>query len=186
MTGQQHPRRYSGTALLPVAGLVLGFVAASFVQAGAHGAKHNPTRFRYLQKHGIPEVYKNLKSPVMTKADISKGATLFAENCASCHGATGEGDGEAGKDLNPKPPALRSMMDMMAMMRQEGHAMKGMKKMMGMMNNNPDGYLIWTVSEGGAAMNTAMPAFKDILSEKERWQVISYMLDGFKAKAGKN
>mgnify|MGYP003394248265 CR=1 FL=1 len=34
---------------------------------------------------------------------LSKGKTLFAQNCASCHGAEGAGDGPAGAALNPKP-----------------------------------------------------------------------------------
>jgi len=34
---------------------------------------------------------------------ISKGKTLFSTNCASCHGAEGNGDGVAAVALNPKP-----------------------------------------------------------------------------------
>jgi mono/diheme cytochrome c family protein len=30
-------------------------------------------------------------------------AALYAQQCASCHGDTGKGDGAAGKYLNPKP-----------------------------------------------------------------------------------
>ncbi len=183
MNNQKMTARKHGVIALLAPGLALGFIAMSYIEAGAHGAKHNPSRYQYVKKNGIPKAYQTKKSPAMNAADISKGATIFAENCASCHGTTGEGDGPAGKDLKPKPPALRSMMNMMAMMRNKGN---GMKEMMSMMNGNPDGYLIWTVSEGGSAMETAMPAFKDILSETERWQVINYMLDGFKPlKPGK-
>jgi high-affinity iron transporter len=35
--------------------------------------------------------------------DISEGAHLFAENCASCHGAGGHGDGAAAASLRPRP-----------------------------------------------------------------------------------
>jgi high-affinity iron transporter len=34
---------------------------------------------------------------------ISDGKLLFANNCASCHGSNGQGDGPAGKGLDPKP-----------------------------------------------------------------------------------
>lgn len=34
---------------------------------------------------------------------ISDGKLLFANNCASCHGVNGQGDGLAGKSLNPQP-----------------------------------------------------------------------------------
>jgi len=35
--------------------------------------------------------------------DVESGKQLYAANCASCHGATGHGDGPAAAALNPKP-----------------------------------------------------------------------------------
>jgi high-affinity iron transporter len=35
--------------------------------------------------------------------DLARGAALFAERCALCHGAAGHGDGPAGKSLDPRP-----------------------------------------------------------------------------------
>lgn len=35
--------------------------------------------------------------------DKAKGKKVFANNCATCHGATGKGDGVAAAALNPKP-----------------------------------------------------------------------------------
>jgi len=34
---------------------------------------------------------------------LARGRALFAQNCVSCHGAKGEGDGPAGRGLNPPP-----------------------------------------------------------------------------------
>jgi mono/diheme cytochrome c family protein len=34
---------------------------------------------------------------------LERGRTLYAQTCVSCHGAKGEGDGAAGKGLNPPP-----------------------------------------------------------------------------------
>ncbi|WP_168196570.1 FTR1 family protein [Bdellovibrio sp. ZAP7] len=34
---------------------------------------------------------------------VSEGQKIFAQNCASCHGSSGMGDGLAGQALNPKP-----------------------------------------------------------------------------------
>ena len=34
---------------------------------------------------------------------MERGRTLFAQTCSSCHGPKGEGDGAAGKGLNPPP-----------------------------------------------------------------------------------
>lgn len=46
--------------------------------------------------------------PEFGAADVDAGKTLYATNCASCHGATGKGDGDAGKALNPPPRDLTS------------------------------------------------------------------------------
>lgn len=37
---------------------------------------------------------------------IQHGAQLFAQNCVSCHGPKGEGDGVAGENLSPRPRNL--------------------------------------------------------------------------------
>ncbi|MGI9414631.1 MAG: c-type cytochrome [Hyphomicrobiales bacterium] len=42
-----------------------------------------------------------------------------------------------------------------------------------------DGYLMWTLLEGGEPLETAMPAFKEVLSDSERWQIIRYLNGGF-------
>jgi high-affinity iron transporter len=36
-------------------------------------------------------------------ADAAKGAQVFAQFCATCHGPQGAGDGPVGKTLNPPP-----------------------------------------------------------------------------------
>lgn len=38
--------------------------------------------------------------------DIARGAALYAEQCASCHGADGKGDGPSAKGLEPPPIAF--------------------------------------------------------------------------------
>jgi len=39
-------------------------------------------------------------------ADLTRGAFLYAQSCASCHGLTGQGDGPEARRLNPKPPRI--------------------------------------------------------------------------------
>lgn len=56
---------------------------------------------------GYADVKKLGKNPVAGDVEATKaGATLFATNCASCHGPAGLGDGPAGMALNPKPRNL--------------------------------------------------------------------------------
>ncbi|MFN8605948.1 MAG: cytochrome c [Vulcanimicrobiota bacterium] len=56
---------------------------------------------------GYADVKKLGKNPVASDIEATKaGATLFATNCASCHGPAGLGDGPAGMALNPKPRNL--------------------------------------------------------------------------------
>ncbi|BDA79955.1 hypothetical protein LPTSP3_g28850 [Leptospira kobayashii] len=40
--------------------------------------------------------------------EIAKGEELFLQNCSSCHGEKGLGDGPAGTALNPKPRNYKS------------------------------------------------------------------------------
>jgi cbb3-type cytochrome oxidase cytochrome c subunit/mono/diheme cytochrome c family protein len=39
-------------------------------------------------------------------ADLPRGQSLYASNCASCHGSHGEGDGPGGASLRPRPANL--------------------------------------------------------------------------------
>jgi mono/diheme cytochrome c family protein len=41
--------------------------------------------------------------PGLDAADAAAGKAVYDQSCAGCHGATGKGDGEAGKALNPPP-----------------------------------------------------------------------------------
>ncbi|AZL61341.1 cytochrome c [Rhodobacteraceae bacterium HSP-20] len=118
-----------------------------------------------MQRHwtymneGVPSAYRGARNPLRsTDETLAAGATLYAENCARCHGPTGFGDGEEGRSLTPSPALLNYLVQM---------PMAG------------DEYLLWTVSEGGKAFETAMPAFKDSLSEDQIWSIIAYMRAGF-------
>lgn len=83
--------------------------------------------------------------------DVGLGAKIYAQNCASCHGATGNGDGPVGKSLNPKPIAFTD---------KERASQRSLFA------------LYQAVSQGLAG--TAMPAFGQ-LSEEDRWAVATYL-----------
>ncbi len=103
----------------------------------------------------VPEEYAGLTNPVAAdEASLARGAEIFAASCATCHGDGGMGDGPAAATLNPAPPAIAHTSQMLG-----------------------DDYLFWRISEGGAMapFNSAMPAWKAILDEGARWDVITYV-----------
>lgn len=120
-----------------------------------------PRAKRHLEfiQAGVPLEYRSVRSPYpnVTKA-INGGGELYKPYCASCHGPRGRGDGDAGLDLVPSPALLSRLMDV---------------------QGTVDEYLLWTISEGGKPFDTAMPAFKDRLTEDQIWQIVAYMRAGF-------
>ncbi len=133
---------------------------------GMMGKKHGPgykgnrVRHRVIRMGGgVPAPYTDAENPLPANDEhIKAGETLFVEQCASCHGMSGKGDGEAGRELSPKPANIAYVM----------------KKRIA-----TDPFLFWSISEGGAPLKTAMPAFKDTLSDQQRWQIIHYLRSDF-------
>lgn len=124
-----------------------------------------PGQQQRMQRHwtfmneGVPASYRGARSTVRATPEIiADGQSLYSNNCASCHGAEGLGDGEAGQSLVPSPALLRWFIQM---------PMSG------------DEYLLWAISEGGERFRTDMPAFKETLSEEDIWKIIAYMRAGF-------
>ena len=120
-----------------------------------------PRAKRHLEfiQAGVPLEYRSRRSPYpQAPKVIADGSVLYADHCGSCHGATGRGDGNAGLDLVPSPALLAHLMDA---------------------QGSVDEYLHWSIAEGGKPFGTAMPAFKDRLTENEIWQIVAYMRAGF-------
>jgi mono/diheme cytochrome c family protein len=112
-------------------------------------------RHHQAMMHGIPEPYRSARNPLPnSEATLERGAAVYAQNCAACHGANGYGDGPAGQQLTPRPANL---------------AWLAHSHMVG------DQYVYWTVEEGGQPVGSAMPAFKDILSKCDIWAVVTYV-----------
>ncbi len=102
-----------------------------------------------------PSDFANMTNPVAGQQDaITAGKQIFDNNCSTCHGTDGKGDGPSASALNPKPANL-------TFTAQETN----------------DAYIHWVVSEGGAAvgLSSAMPSFKGVLSDEQIWQVTSYV-----------
>jgi mono/diheme cytochrome c family protein len=120
------------------------------------GMRGSMPRHHAAMMSGIPAPYDAMTNPLpRTRETVERGARVYAENCESCHGATGFGDGAAGRQLSPPPGNLAWLSEMP----------------MGQW----DPFMYWTVAEGGTQFGTAMPAFKDGLSKDDIWAVIAYV-----------
>jgi mono/diheme cytochrome c family protein len=90
------------------------------------------------------------------QADIDKGATLFKQNCASCHGQNAEGTADWKKtdaDGNYPPPPLNGT----------AHAWHHNKEL-----------LKRTILEGGVKLGGVMPGFAGQLSDQDIDAVIAF------------
>ncbi len=108
----------------------------------------------------IPEAYANLTNPYANDpAAAAEGEQVFKDgDCYECHGETLQGDGKLSAGLLPKPSNLTDPILM------------GLPFM-------TDNYLFWRVSEGGAQppFFSAMPAWKHLISEDDRWKVVTFI-----------
>ena len=80
-------------------------------------------------------------------ASTSQGEAIYTKNCVSCHGNPGKNNSL--KSLTPVPPDLSSA---------------GTQSL-------TDGELFYILSTG----RMVMPSFQNVLSEEDRWKVISYI-----------
>jgi copper resistance protein D len=83
-------------------------------------------------------------------SSITRGAQIYAANCALCHGVDGRGDGPAAASLPRKPANLTA-----------AHLL-----------THRLGDLFWWISHG---RNQAMPAFADSLSAQQRWDAVNFI-----------
>ena len=99
---------------------------------------------------GGPKVVEPLPA---NPPSLARGAVVFHERCAACHGETGRGDGPKAKSLKGPPPA--NLAD---------HAVMGEKSLL-------DIYRRIAIGTPG----TAMPEFAEDLPADDRWAVASYV-----------
>jgi putative copper resistance protein D len=87
----------------------------------------------------------------LTAQSIVRGAQVYADNCAGCHGNEGHGDGPLAKNTPVAPADLTAE-----------HIFE-----------HTEGDLFWWISQGIAA--GGMPGFADALDERQRWNVINFI-----------
>lgn len=97
-----------------------------------------------------PESAKGVTNPLKgDQKTLEAGAKIFAQQCATCHGKGGKGDGPASQYLGKELPDFTSAK----------------------FQSQTDGELFWKISHG----NAPMPTFEKILTEEERWEVINFL-----------
>lgn len=98
----------------------------------------------------VPARAAKKKNPVpATEASIAQGRELYTQECMSCHGPAGKGDGPAVKDLETSPGDLSGAMT----------------------QSHTDGDLFYKITEG----RKPMPSLAEKWSEDQRWAVVNYV-----------
>jgi high-affinity iron transporter len=131
-------------AALVAAGESLAGLVAAKADAAAVADAGAKLRWALIEAYGVRV------APQRTP-DLAAGARLYAQHCATCHGAQGHGDGPAAKGLEPAPSDFH---DAARMVQRSAY---------GLYN---------TITLGVAG--TAMRAFKE-LSEGERWSLAFFV-----------
>jgi len=147
-----------------LAGVVGGVLSLSTLGAmpGMMGGRMGPPSWMRVHMQAfraMPASYRALRNPYRTTPErVATGGKLYQQYCAVCHGPEGLGDGPGGKALNPPPAPLARTLAMPM---------------------TSDGYVFWRIREGGQALGTAMPAWKEVLKEEQIWDIVLYMRAGF-------
>ncbi len=126
---------------------ILPSVFAEGSHKGGHG--HDAGSGHSGAHWASPKAASARVNPIKSdQASLDRGKQVFMTNCTSCHGATAKGDGPVGANLNPKPTNLTIMA-----------------------GNHPDGDFEWKIANGRGGM----PAWKKILHENQRWDLVNYI-----------
>jgi copper transport protein len=100
----------------------------------------------------LPQDVRAMRNPFPPDtASIARGRELYEQQCVSCHGQSGRGDGPLAASLRPRPADFRVHMA-------AGHT---------------DGELFTWLSKG--VPGTAMPPFEGQLSETDRWHLVNFI-----------
>ncbi len=98
-----------------------------------------------------PAKERKVKNPVPgSSASRGRGQKIYADKCASCHGAGGDGNGEMAKALDPLPSNFT-----------DRHMMKEMT----------DGEIFWKITTGKGPM----PSYQKELTDNERWDLVNFL-----------
>ena len=99
-------------AVLPPNPQRTALVASAEALSDAIAAKSAPERVARDARRLASELLAVYPVPLapQTVPDLARGAVLYAQNCASCHGMSGGGDGPSASGLDPAPIAFDDVM----------------------------------------------------------------------------
>ena len=172
-------RRWQRVAAAAAAMAVVGWAAYGMVRPsyGAPSALRSihPAPPDQIQFRGETMRLATLQNPLRESGDleehVDRGARVYAENCVPCHGDRLDGDGHFADAFNPAPLDLTSG---------------------GNLPQLSESFVFWRIAKGGPGLppegtpwNSAMPAWEDVLTEREIWSVIIYLYErtGFTPRA---
>ena len=133
------PRRVRGLVLTSAAVLSIHLVGARLAQGqnGAHAWKAPPRA-------------ANTRNPIPPDdRSLAAGKTLYAKECAACHGDTGKGNGPDAAELSLQPPDFSAPS----------------------VSDQSDGELFWKMTEG----RKPMPRYGRLLHDDDRWNLVNYI-----------
>jgi len=109
--------------------------------------------------------YRKLEKedPEKFKKYVKEGGMVYVKNCQYCHGDKLDGRGPYAEGLNPTPLNFQDV---------------------GTIAQLQEAYLFWRITTGGPGLPaeatpwlSAMPVWKDFLTEEEVWKVILFLYD---------
>jgi mono/diheme cytochrome c family protein len=164
LRGWDRSEGYSTRAVARLAVLTAFPLLVGWVVYGAAAPDTRTPSLLRIQHPTMPGRYENLTNPFAdvdeaTRAQyIEEGTTLYQVNCRPCHGTKADGAGPMARGLRLKPADFQDA---------------------GTIGTVVVSYAFWRIKEGGRGLpmaaspwDSAMPAWKDELSDEEIWKIV--------------
>lgn len=137
-------------------------VSAPAALRSVHPAPPSQIDFR-----GETMVLNGLENPLRHEGDFNEhyeeGKRVYVQNCMPCHGDALDGQGHFASAFNPAPLSFQDP---------------------GTIVQLTESFVFWRIAKGGPGLpreatpwDSAMPAWEDLLTEDEIWQVIIYLYE---------